>query len=455
MSTPPAPNGEFGATRDVFSVARLNREAKALLEGSFPLIWVEGEISNLARPASGHMYFTLKDAEAQVRCALFRGQARQVSAQPRDGMHVLVRARVTLYEGRGEFQLVIHFLEEAGEGALRRAFEVLKARLAAEGLFDPARKRAPPALPRRIGVITSPTGAAIRDILSTLGRRFPAIPVLIYPVAVQGEAAPAQIAAALALAAERGECDVLILARGGGSLEDLKAFNDESVARAVHACPIPVVCGVGHEIDYTIADLVADRRAPTPTAAAELLSPDQIEWQAGLSARLARLTKLITDRLRDRQQRLDWLSARLVHPRRRVQDHVQRLAELRRRITAAQHSRLHGLALRTLDLSARLRARTPATRLQALRLRASGDDQRLLTTMGASLERRRQRLDALMGRLHAVSPLATLERGYAIVHTVPDHAVVRDAAQVRSGDRVEATLHKGRLICVVEDKPDD
>jgi exodeoxyribonuclease VII large subunit len=455
MSTSFEPAGGPGATRDIYSIARLNREAKALLEGSFPLIWVEGEISNLASPASGHMYFTLKDAAAQVRCALFKGQARTLSIRPRDGMQVLARVRVTLYEGRGEFQLVVHHLEEAGEGALRRAFEALKARLAAEGLFDAEHKRPLPALPRRIGVITSPTGAAVRDILSTLARRFPAIPVLIYPVAVQGETAAAQIAAALRLAAERADCDVLILARGGGSLEDLRAFNDETVARAVHGCPIPVVCGVGHEIDYTIADLVADRRAPTPTAAAELVSPDQAEWLGTLSARLDRLSRLAIDRLRDRQQRVDWLGGRLVHPRRRLQEHAQRLDALQRRLASAQRARTHGLALRTLDLAARLRGRSPATRLQTLGLRTLGSGERLGIAMAAAVERQRQRLQGLVSRLHAVSPLATLERGYAILHTVPEHDVLRDAAQVAAGDRIEATLHRGRLVCVVEHKPDE
>ncbi len=269
-----------GATplREIYSVSRLAREAKAVLEGGFPMLWIEGEISNFARPSSGHCYFTLKDAYAQVRCALFRGSQRTLACVPKDGMQVVLRARVSFYEGRGEFQLVVEHLEEAGEGVLRRAFEALKNRLALEGMFDVARKKPLPQLPRRIGVITSPRGAVILDIITTLARRFPAIAVLIYPVPVQGDGAAAKIAAALRLAGERRDCDALIIARGGGSLEDLWPFNEEVVARALHECPLPVVSGVGHETDFTIADLVADARAPTPTAAAVMLSPDFREW---------------------------------------------------------------------------------------------------------------------------------------------------------------------------------
>ena len=266
--------GARGATRevDVYTVSRLNREAKAILEGALPTLWVEGELSNLSRPSSGHWYFSLKDEHAQVRCAMFRGANFRVRVAPRDGMQVLVRARVSLYEARGEFQLIVEHLEEAGEGLLRRRYEELKARLAAEGLFDSVHKRMPPRVPRAIGVITSPTGAAIHDVLKVLRRRFAAIPVVLYPVPVQGTGAGQEIATALAVASARAEVDVLILARGGGSLEDLWAFNEESVARAVRASRIPVISGIGHEVDVTIADFAADVRAPTWTRSLRIMS---------------------------------------------------------------------------------------------------------------------------------------------------------------------------------------
>ena len=271
------------AERDIYSVSRLNREVRVLLERGFGVLWVEAEISNFSRPSSGHWYFSLKDANAQVRCAMFRQRNMLCAFTARDGQKVLVRARIGLYEPRGEFQLIVEHMEDAGLGALKRKFEELSARLKAEGLFEAERKRPLPALPRRIGVITSPSGAAVRDILHVLARRFPAVAVMVYPVAVQGAQAPAEIVAALKLACRRAECDVLILARGGGSLEDLWAFNDEQLARAIVASSIPVVSGVGHEIDFTIADFAADVRAPTPSAAAELVVPDAEEWLAALA----------------------------------------------------------------------------------------------------------------------------------------------------------------------------
>ncbi len=303
-------------SREVFSISRLNREARALLERGLGSVWLEGEISNLSRPGSGHWYFSLKDAAAQVRCAMFRQRNLLVRFPVKDGAQVLARGRVSLYEARGEFQVVIEHLEEAGEGALRRRFEELKQKLQAEGLFDSQHKQPLPALPRRIGVITSPTGAAVRDILHVLRRRFPAIPVLVYPVAVQGEAAPREIVQALGLASARRDCDVLIVARGGGSLEDLWAFNDEAVARAIFACPIPVVSGVGHEVDFTIADFVADERAPTPSAAAERVVPDRAEWLRSLAATYRRMGLAMRRRLGDQRQALLLREQRLarVHP---------------------------------------------------------------------------------------------------------------------------------------------
>lgn len=439
-----------GTFRDVYTVSRLNRETKLLLEGSFPALWIEGEISNLARPSSGHLYFCLKDAQAQIRCALFRTQLRLLPVSPRDGMHVLARARVSLYEGRGEFQLIIEHLEEAGEGALRRAFEALKTRLAQEGLFDLSRKRPLPTLPRRIGIITSPTGAVLHDVVTTLKRRFPAVPVLLYPIPVQGAGAAERIAAAVRLAGDRRDCDVLILARGGGSLEDLWAFNEEIVARAIVACPIPIVCGVGHETDFTIADLAADVRAPTPTAAAELVTPHRGEWLERFRGLEMRLFRLAEEGLRSRMQRLDWLAARLVHPRTRIETLSHRLATLRQRLALGQTRGLHRRRARLHELQARLERCSPLPAVRTRSLDCRHLYERLRQATNRCLEQRGQQLAQLGQALNAFSPLATLDRGYAIVRHLPSGAIVRDAQSIAPGERVEARLARGVLECVVE-----
>jgi len=441
--------------RDVYTISRLNQEAKALLEGSFPMLWVEGEISNLARPASGHVYFSLKDSQAQIRCALFSRQARLLTTVPRDGMQVMVRARVTLYEGRGEFQLIVEHLEDAGEGALRRAFEALKQRLAKEGLFDAVHKKPLPRLPRHIGIITSPSGAVLHDILTTLKRRFPAIPILIYPVPVQGEGAAEKIAAAIKLAGQRRDCDALILARGGGSLEDLWSFNEEIVARAIAACPIPLVCGVGHETDFTIADLVADARAPTPTAAAEMLSPHQEEWLAQFVRTESRLVKALRDGLRNRSQHLDWLGARLVHPRNRIEFVQHRLTALAQRLALAQTARLRQARSDYLAVSGRLRQQTPRPRLQALQIECRHVFERLVTSMRRELDRAAMRTQQAVHSLNALSPLATLERGYTIITRADTGAVITDAHTIKPGDRIKAKLSRGRIDCLVEKTHDD
>ncbi len=451
MSLPPTLAASAStAERDVYSISRLNREAKALLEGQFPLLWIEGEISNLARPASGHLYFSLKDSQAQIRCALFKGSQRGLGCVPKDGMQVLVRARVSLYEGRGEFQLIVETLEEAGEGALRRAFEILKNRLAAEGLFDPVHKKPLPTLPKRIGIITSPTGAALRDVLTTLRRRFPAIGVLVYPVPVQGEGAAEKIAAAIRLAGERRDCDALILARGGGSLEDLWSFNEEVVARAVYACPLPLVCGVGHETDFSIADWVADARAPTPTAAAEMLSPNQDEWLAQFVYLETRLLRLMGDHISARQQRLDWLSGRIVHPRERIARLQQRLADLTKRMRLAQVATQRMANTRWQALTARLYRRHPEIALREWRLRFQHMQTLLTTGMRQNLQRQQQRVQLGVHRLDALSPLATLQRGYAIVRRADNNLIVRNTRDILPGERLQARLAQGSLLCVVD-----
>ena len=342
--------------RDVYSVSRLNREVRVLLERGLGVLWVEGELSNFSQPPSGHWYFSLKDRDAQLRCAMYRLKNSLVGFTPRAGMQLLVRGRISLFEPRGEFQLIVEHLEEAGVGALRREFERLKTRLAAEGLFALERKRALPRFPRRIGVITSPSGAALHDILRVLARRYPPAAVLLYPAAVQGAAAVPTLVAALGTASARAECDVLILARGGGSLEDLWAFNDERVARAIHACALPVVCGVGHEIDFTIADFVADARAPTPSAAAEMVVPDAQACLEALARTAQRLSAGMHRELRMGRSRLDAVGHRLSrgHPGMRLQQHMQRLDDLTQRLCGATRACLHREGQRLAEERARL-----------------------------------------------------------------------------------------------------
>jgi len=313
-----------GDKRDIYNVTRLNREVRAVLEGSFPSIWLQGEISNFACPASGHMYLSLKDVHSQVRCAMFKGKNRFLKFEPENGAEVLVRANVSLYEGRGEFQLIIEQMELAGEGGLQRAYEELKQKLFKEGLFEEDHKKPVPAMPRTIGVITSPTGAAIRDIMSILKRRYPAGNIIVYPVAVQGNGAAEQIINMLKTAEKRNECDVIILSRGGGSIEDLWAFNNETLARTIFDCSLPVVSGIGHEIDFTIADFVADQRAPTPSAAAELVSPDQMHIKQTLSLQQNRLIQILQASLSTLRQNISHLEKCLPHPATQLQNNAQR-----------------------------------------------------------------------------------------------------------------------------------
>ena len=446
MSQPSQPDD-----RDVYSVGRLNAEARALLEGAFPLVWVQGELSNVSRPSSGHLYFTLKDAGAQIRCAMFRGNNRFLKFRPADGAQVLVRANLSLYEARGDYQLIVQSMEEAGDGALQRAFELLKQKLSAAGLFDAVHKVELPVLPKRIGVITSPTGAAIRDILSVLQRRFPAIPVLVYPVPVQGAGAGAEIAAMIRRADQRRDCDVLILARGGGSLEDLWAFNEEVVARAIYDCDLPLVSGVGHEIDFTIADFVADQRAPTPSVAAEMVSPDQNDWLNQLRALDVQLYNCLQRKFTRLRERLGWLEKRLQqqHPGQRLRQRAQRLDELEQRLSRAVRTGQRQRLAQLTTLTARLQRHHPGPRLQQLRDREAALAQRLRTATRTHLQQLRQRLGGVMRALDAVSPLATLERGYAIV-TTSDGRVLQDAGQVQRGDKIQARLARGQLRCTVD-----
>jgi exodeoxyribonuclease VII large subunit len=438
--------------RDVYTVSRLNREVRVLLERGFGSLWLEAEISNFARPSSGHWYFSLKDAAAQVRCAMFRQRNMLSAFTPRDGQKVLVRARIGLYEPRGEYQLLVDHMEDAGLGALKRQFEELSAKLAAEGLFAAERKRALPALPKRIGVITSPTGAAIRDIVHVLARRFPAAAVLIYPVPVQGAQAAAEITAAVILAGRRADCDVLILARGGGSLEDLWAFNDEALARAIVASPIPIVSGVGHEIDFTIADFAADVRAPTPSAAAEIVVPDSQEWLKTLRAFGLRLQQGMRRRLNEGRERLRWLDGRaaLVSPSARLGQQMQRLDDLEDRLARAWRQRFTDLRADLIERRGRLWQSSPVAHVRAAALREVSLSARLAAAQAHLLRRARDRLVPLVRTLNAVSPLATLDRGYAIASR-PDGTILRDAAEAPPGTAIEVRLATGHLRAKVED----
>lgn len=439
------------------SVSELNRQAKALLEDGIARVWVEGEVSNLSRPASGHVYLSLKDASAQVSCAWFRQRQRGPTSNLKNGDQVLVFGKVSIYEARGNYQMIVERLEPAGEGELRRKFEALKKKLAADGLFDEAAKQPIPRLPERIGVVTSPSGAAIRDILTVLRRRFPAIPIIVYPAAVQGVAAKAQIVDAINAAVRRRECDVLIIGRGGGSLEDLWPFNEAEVAHAIYECPIPVVSAVGHEIDFTIADFVADVRAPTPSGAAELVVPDQADWRGRLDALSARIANSGRRHLEDRFQAVDWLGRRLAQasPAATVARQRDWLANLRQVMLGAIRTdlarRIHGLD----RLRARLMQCSPALVVQRQLNTVHALQQRLLVAGNRNVERPQQRLKLAVRALHSVSPLATLERGYAIVTDAATGAVLTQARTVESGRLIRARLAGGTLHATVNESTDE
>ena len=442
-------NAAPAVLRDVYTVTRLNREVKAVLEGSFPPLWVQGEISNLARPASGHLYFSLKDAHSQVRCALFRGRGRLLKFAPENGMEVILRANVSLYEGRGEFQLIAESMEPAGVGALQLAFEQLKDRLQAEGLFEEARKRPLPAFPRRIGVVTSPSGAAVRDILHVLGRRYRRAGVVVYPVPVQGAGSAEKIAAALETANRRDECDVLVLARGGGSLEDLWSFNEERVARAVAASAIPVVTGVGHETDFTIADFVADRRAPTPSAAAETVSPNQTKLLMKLEDHRRRLAACVLRHLESCRRALEACARRLPDPVRRLQAISQRLDDTNLRMIREMHAFIRLKRSEVSKLRAEIKRFNPVEMMKRYAERNRSLAGRLRHLGAYRVQAARERLEGAARSLHTVSPLATLERGYAIVTDPSSGAPVSDVRRLRAGQPVRARLRNGSFNATV------
>ena len=433
----------------IISVAELNRIARDVLERNLPLMWVAGEISNFKRYESGHCYFTLKDAQAQVDCVMFRGRAQALGWQPQDGVKAEVRALPSIYEARGKFQLNVEVMRRAGLGALYEAFERLKAKLEKEGLFDPARKRPLPRFPRVVGVVSSPQAAALRDVLTTLKRRMPGLPVILYPAPVQGEGAGARIAAAIAQAGERRECDVLIVCRGGGSIEDLWAFNEEAVARAILACAVPVVTGIGHETDFTIADFVADARAPTPTAAAALASPAGDEISRLLLQQAHRLLRVTRRALEERMQRLDFLSRRLVHPGERIRNQLSELKHLATRLTGAWGRALEDLGWQARELALRLVGGAPD--VAGLARESAERARRLREAARRRIEAAAEQLARMDANLKHLNPQSVLERGYSITEAAGG-AIVRDAARLKVGEDVTITFARGLVGAQVKRK---
>lgn len=478
--------------KEVYAVSRLVREARGVLEGSFPLIWVEGEISNLAMPASGHIYFTLKDEAAQVRCAMFKMRNRQLRFTPKNGMQVLLRARVTLYEGRGEFQLVAEHMEEAGSGALQRAYEALKHRLGEEGLFDQAHKKALPLVPSCIGIVSSPDGAAVHDILTVLKRRFPAVNIVLYPVAVQGSDSAKQITNAIKLAEQRNECDVLIVSRGGGSLEDLWSFNDEQLARTIFACSLPIISAVGHEVDFTIADFVADVRAATPSAAAELAVPDAAELLIKLRNQSQRLDRVINHRLqaerhqlrhlqqrlpqpllilnqhmqsvdrlvqrlhrawqhilKEKRQGVDYWSVRLTHPKAKIEVQKHRIAQLSSRLQKQLEQTMTSRQYHYSNLCQRFESLSPLRDIKSRQTKLELTCKTLNNAMQKIIEGHQTRLASQMRTLAAVSPLSTLERGYSISTLSNTNNVITNSRDVECGQQIDVRLQHGVLQCQI------
>lgn len=422
------------------SVSELNHSVKELLEHAFPLLWVSGEISNLKCYGSGHWYFSLKDADAQVRCVMFRHKNQYLDWQPKDGMQVEVRALVTLYEARGDFQLSVETIRRAGLGALFEAFERLKTRLEKEGLFDSIRKKPLPPFPQQIGIITSPAAAALRDVLTTLQRRMPSLPVVIYPTPVQGDGAATKIVETIQTAAKRAECDVLILCRGGGSIEDLWAFNEEVVARAIAACSIPIICGVGHETDFTIADFVADVRAPTPTGAAQSACPDREELLRRTEILCGRMQRTMQRGIETRMQKTDMLARRLVPPGERIQHQFTHLQHLRERFSGAWLRNAENRRWRLRELGQRFATASPDTS------RLSEQQDELSLRLHRAITRRIETLTMVLQRQQAhlahLNPQSVLERGYSIAYTTSG-TVLRDSDQISVGDNIQVTFAKG------------
>lgn len=436
----------------VLTVSQLTAGMKDLLESHFDEVWVEGEISNLRRPPSGHIYFTLKDETSQIRAVIFKMQSRYLRFDLEDGQHVICWGRVGIYEKRGEYQLILDYVEPKGIGSLQLAFEQLKARLAEEGLFDEGRKRPLPLLPRKIGIVTSPTGAAIRDMLNIVRRRFENIEIVLYPVKVQGEGAAEEIAQGIGYLGEEGEVDVIIVGRGGGSLEDLWAFNAEIVARAIFRSPVPVVSAVGHETDFTITDFVADLRAPTPSAAAELVVRDKREIVRLIGALAERMVREVDRLFARKREEVKGFEGRIRDPRRRMEELRLRLDEYWGRLATAARRTWRESRGRVERVSHLLFAQDPAHTIASLRDTLGQRIKEMMGGIQGLLSAKRSGWEKATARLDAMSPLATLQRGYSIVRRLPDGAILRDAGEVEMQGKVAVRLHRGEIICRVEQK---
>jgi len=439
------------SSRPIYTVSQLTTEIKALLERNFAYVWVEGEISNLRSPSSGHLYFTLKDEFAQLRAVMFRLQNRLLKFDPEDGLQVVCYGRLTVYEPRGEYQIVLDYMEPKGLGALQLAFEQLKEKLAREGLFDPAHKKPLPQLPQKIGIVTSPTGAAIRDILQIIERRFANVHILLYPVRVQGAGAAEEIAQAISELNQWPGIDVMIVGRGGGSLEDLWAFNEELVARAIYNSRVPIISAVGHEVDFTIADFVADLRAPTPSAAAELVVRNKVELLQSLENLEHRLATASRVALEARQERLLSLVHRLADPRRRLSDQRLRLDDFFFRLANSIQQGLLRRAERLKLKADGLIHLHPGRRVGDYTHRLEQLSRRLILAMRAELRLFRQRTEGHMGQLQSLGPLAVLERGYSIARILPSRQVIRQASSLKAEDRVNVKVHRGEFTAKVEE----
>ena len=441
---------ELFAEKRILTVTQLTSLVRGVLEENFEHVWVEGEVSNLATPSSGHLYFTLKDAGAQLRCVMFRASSRALKFRPRDGLGFIVRGRLSVFESRGEYQLIVEYMEPQGMGALQLAFVQLKERLAREGLFEESHKNPVPKLPQRIGVVTSATGAAIHDICNVLDRRFSNVEILIRPVKVQGEGAAEEIAAAIKDFNQYREIDVMIVGRGGGSLEDLWAFNEEVVARAIYASKIPVISAVGHEVDFTIADFVADLRAPTPSAAAELVVKSKEDLAAGLAAISHRLKQAIKHRLAKNRGELGALARSVKDPSMLLGHLAQRLDDLQERFFRAMNVKIIRCSDRLASARNHLRLTNPAVHVERSRELLMSLAAEAESAMQRALTRNGETAAVCTGKLNSLSPLLTLSRGYAIVSKLPDYTMVKDGRNLSPGDRLDITFQRGGALCAVE-----
>lgn len=436
--------------KNVYQVSQLTDEMRRLMEVSYPEIWIEGELSSLSTPASGHLYFSLKDERSQLRCAMFKGRASINRYKPKAGDLVRVRAKISVYSARGDLQCIVQHIEEAGEGLLQRRYEELKNSLNAEGLFDQSHKRALPSFPKHIGIVSSPSGAAVRDIISTLKRRCPGIPVTLYPAVVQGETAAKSVTSAINDAVQHQHADVLIISRGGGSLEDLWCFNHEDLARAIYKCPIPVISGVGHEVDVTISDLVADLRAPTPTAAAELVSPNTEQLVNQLESIKFRLPRSFERLLQRKAQQVDMTGKQLIHPRRQLEINKDKLRHTAKRLERHIENLLSRQKERVSNQSLRLASHTPSKAIQRKSLAFQSMVKRLNRSNAQQIDFTRRNLESLAGQLNLVSPLATLDRGFAIVKDSKGR-IIRNSSQMKNNEQINLTLAKGQLNCTVNE----